>query len=123
MKQSNIFDSIKKYEQLTGEKFLQPNDCAIKIIENEFMIWKLGIREGVSFFYIDQTYAKSFSVFVPFIREVCKAADIEWIVTSTKRNPRAHVKKWNMQRVKEEEWDDYNGKHYYVLKSHIDNLK
>lgn len=123
MNQSNIQDSIKKYEQITGEKFEIPADHAIKIIGDNFMVWKLGIRNGLPFFYLNQTYAKSFSVFVPFIREVCKSADIEWIVTSTKRNPRAHVKKWHMQRVEEEDWLDYNGKHYYVLKSHIDNLK
>ena len=72
-KTNNFYESVKKYEFKTNETFHQPADCAIKIIDNEFMIWKLGTRDGVSFFYIDQTYAKSFSIFVPFIQEVCQA--------------------------------------------------
>ena len=119
---SNIQDSIKKYEQLTGETFLQPADCAIKIIDNDFMIWKLGIREGVPFFYIDQTYAKSFSVFVPFIREVCQVAEITTIVTATTRKPNAHIKKWKMIYLPDLDYE-YEGRHYHVLKGDIQNLK
>ena len=86
------------------------------------MIWKLGTRDGVSFFYIDQTFAKSFSVFVPFIQEVCQAAEITTIVTATTRKPTAHVKKWKMIHLPELDYE-YEGRHYHVLKGDIQNLK
>jgi hypothetical protein len=115
-------DSIAKYQDKTGETFEVPPDCAIKIIDNEFMIWKLGIREGVPFFWIDQSYAKSFSTFVPFIREVCKAAEIEWIVTATQRNPKIYEKKWKMERIPEFDYE-HDGRSYFILKGHIINLR
>lgn len=119
MKQSNIFDSIKKYEQLTGETFLQSPDLALKVIGDNFMLWRLGIREGVPFFYIDQTYAKSFSVFVPFIREVCKVAEITNLVTATQR-PKPFIRKWKMEVVSTYEYEE---RHYTILKTDISNLK
>ena len=121
MKQNNLAESIANYELKTNETFYQPTDCAIKIIANEFMIWKLGIREGVPFFYIDQTFAKSFSIFVPFIREVCQMAEIETIVTATTRKPNAHAKKWKMIHLPELDYE-YEGRHYHVLVGNIDNL-
>ena len=101
MNQYSIQESIKKYEQITGETFLHSSDLALKVLCDNFMLWRLGIREGVPFFYIDQTFAKSFSVFVPFIKEVCQVAKIETIVTATTRKPNAHVKKWSMIHLPE----------------------
>ena len=118
----NIQDSIAKYEQLTGETFLQSPDLALKVIGDNFMLWRLGIREGVPFFYIDQCFAKSFSVFVPFIKEVCQVAEIETIVTATTRRPNAHIKKWKMFHLPELDYE-YEGRHYHVLKGDIKNLK
>ena len=123
MSKTNGFEeSVKKYELKTNETFYQPTDCAIKIIANEFMIWKLGIREGVPFFWIDQCFAKSFSIFVPFIREVCQVAEITTIVTATTRKPNAHVKKWKMVHLPELDYE-YEGRKYHVLKGDIQNLK
>ena len=122
MNQSNIQDSIKKYEQLTGETFLQSPDLALKVLGDCFMLWKLAIRDGVPFFWIDQCFAKSFSVFVPFIKEVCQMADITTIVTATTRNPRSHIRKWSMIHLPELDYE-YEGRHYHVLKGDIQNLK
>ena len=114
--------SIAKYERITHETFQQSPDLALKVIGDNFMLWKLAIRDGVPFFWIDQTYAKSFSVFVPFIREVCAAADVETIVTATTRNGRAHIKKWGMVRLPEFDYQ-YENRHYHVLKGHLSKLK
>ena len=122
MQPSTIQEAIADYTKRTGETVECDEHSAVKIIDNNFMIWRLGIREGVPYFFIDQTYAKSFPVFVPFIREVCKAADITTIVTATTRNPRAHQKKWSMVRVPEHDYT-HEGRYYYVLKSHISNLR
>ena len=122
MNLNSLSETITKYEQITGETFLQPADCAIKIIDNEFMIWRLGTRDGVSFFYIDQTFAKSFSIFVPFIKEVCQVAEITTIVTATTRRPNAHIKKWKMFHLPELDYE-YEGRHYHVLKGDIQNIK
>ena len=112
--------SITKYERITGETFYQSPDLSLKVLGDSFMLWKLAIKDGVPYFWIDQTLARSFSVFVPFIKEVCQVAEIEWIVTATTRNPRAHVKKWKMELVSEY---DFENRHYFVLKGHIKNLK
>lgn len=122
MKQSSIQESIKKYEQLTGETFLQSPDLALKVLGDCFMLWKLAIRDSVPYFWIDQCYAKSFRVFVPFIREVCQVAKIETIVTATTRKPTAHIKKWKMIHLPELDYE-YEGRHYHVLKGDIENIK
>lgn len=122
MNQSNIQDSIKKYEEITGETFLQSPDLALKVIGDNFMLWKLAIRDGVPYFWIDQTYAKTFSVFVPFIKEVCQVAEIEWIVTSTQRPTKIYERKWGMDRLIEQDYE-FEGRSYSVLKGHISNLK
>lgn len=114
--------SIANYERITKETFHQSPDLALKVLGDSFMLWKLAIRDGVPYFWIDQTYARSFSVFVPFIKEVCQVAGIETIVTATTRNPRAHVKKWKMVHMPKLDYE-YEGRHYHILKGHISNLK
>ena len=120
MKLDSLQESIKKYEQITGEIFLHSPDLALKVIGECFMLWRLGIRDEIPYFWIDQTYAKSFSIFVPFIKEVCKKAEIDWIVTATTRNTKAHIRKWKMIPVSDY---DFEGRHYYILKGDISNLK
>ena len=117
-----ITDSIKKYEKITGETFLHSPDLALKVIGECFMLWKLGIREGVPFFWIDQCYARSFSIFVTFIKEVCQTAEIEIIATATTRNPKSHIRKWKMQNMPTLDYE-YEGRHYYLLVGNIENLK
>ena len=120
MNLNSLSETITKYEQITGETFYQSPDLALKVLGDSFMLWRLSIRDGVPYFWIDQTFARSFSVFVPFVKEVCQTAEIEWIATATTRNPRAHVKKWKMELVSEY---DFENRHYFVLKGHIKNLK
>ena len=115
--------TIADYERITGETFQYSPELAIKTTPNgEFMLWKLAIHEGTPYFWIDQTFAKSFSVFAEFICEVCTAAEIEWIVTATTRNPKSHIRKWHMERLQEHDYV-FEGRFYYVLKGHINNLK
>lgn len=120
MKLDSIESAIKDYERITKEPVECDEKSAVKILPtNEFMIWRLGVYENTPYFYIDQTYAKNFSNFVPFIKEVCKAAGIKTIVTATQR-PKAHYRKWKMELLKEY---DFDGRHYYLLKGDIKNLK
>ena len=122
MNLNSLSETIAKYERITHETFYQSPDLSLKVLGDCFMLWKLAIRDGVPYFYIDQTYAKSFSVFVPFIKEVCQVAEIETIVTATTRKPTAHVKKWKMIHLPELDYE-YEGRHYHVLKGDIKNLK
>lgn len=122
MELQTIQQSIANYEHITHETFHQSPDLALKVLGDSFMLWRLAIRDGVPYFWVDQTYAKTFSVFVPFIQEVCKSADIKWIVTATTRKPTAHVKKWKMIHLPEFDYE-YEGRHYHVLKGDIENLK
>lgn len=115
-----ISDTIRKYEQKTGETVTRPADCAKKEIGDEFMFWKLTCRDDVSFFYIDQMCGQMKN-FRDFIREVMNTASIEWIVTATTRNPKTHIRKWKMERLPDYDYD-YENRHYYVLKGHLSNL-
>lgn len=118
----SIHQSIQQYQAKTGETFLHSPDLALKVIGDFFMLWKLGISDGIPFFFVNQCYAKSFSVFAPFIREVCQVAGIETLATSTCRNPAPYIRKWKMTRVPEQDYE-YEGRQYVVLKTHISNLK
>ena len=122
MNLNSLSETITKYEQITGETFYQSPDLSLKVLGDSFMLWRLSIRDGVPYFWIDQSYARSFSVFVPFIREVCQAANIETIVTATTRNPKAHIRKWSMVHLPDLDYE-FEGRHYHILKGHISNLK
>ena len=122
MNLNSLSETITKYEQITGETFYQSPDLSLKVLGDSFMLWKLSIKDGIPYFYIDQTFAKSFSVFVPFIREVCQVAEITTIVTATTRKPNAHIKKWKMIHLPELDYE-YEGRHYHILKGDIENLK
>jgi hypothetical protein len=117
----SLEESIRKYEDKTKETVEVKPDMAVKVVGDNFMIWKLALRDGVPFFWIDQMYGQMVN-FAEFIREVCEAADITTIITATTRNPRAHCRKWKMTEI-----EDYNYMHedryYHVLKGNIDNLK
>lgn len=120
MKLQTLQSAIADYTKRTGEEVECDDQCAVKILPtNEWMIWKLGVRDGTPFFWIDQVYAKSFTSFVPFIQEVCKAAEVTIIVTATQR-PKAHYRKWKMELIEEY---DYGNRHYHLLKGDIKNLK
>jgi hypothetical protein len=113
--------SIKKYEEITKETFQQSPDLSLKVVGSDFMLWKLFIRDGIPYFWIDQTFGQM-NNFVDFIREVCNSANIEWIVTATTRNPKSHMRKWKMERLTEYDYT-FEGRFYYALKGHLSNLK
>lgn len=116
-------EAVADYERLTGETFEWNPDEDMKVLDsNEFMTYRYGDYEGVPYFEIRQTYAKSFSSFVPFIREEMNKRNIKWIVTTTQRDPKAHIKKWKMKRLPEFDYE-FEGRFYYVLLGHISNLK
>jgi hypothetical protein len=120
MKLSSITEAMADYTRITGEEVECDARSEVKILPtNEWMIWRLGVLEGIPYFYIDQTYAKSFSVFCPFIREVCAAAEITTIATATQR-PKAFLRKWKMEIVSEY---THEGRNYTLLQTHISNMK
>ena len=88
---------------------------------NEFIIWAIGEREGLSFFQLDQCYG-FMKNFVPFIKDIMRITNTEWIVTATQRNPKSHVKKWKMEHLSHLDYE-YEGRFYHVLKGHVSNLK
>lgn len=115
-----ISSTIHKYEQKTGETVTCPPECAIKIIGDEFMIWKLGIRDGTPYFWIDQTFG-NMSNFAPFIREVCAAAGIEWLVSATQRDPKLYARKWKCVEVPEYAYE-YEGRKYRIVKGRLEDF-
>jgi len=115
-----ISDTIRRYEQKTGETFTVPADYAIKIIGDEFMIWKLGIRDGTPYFWIDQTFGEM-KTFAPFIEEVCRAAEIEWMAAATQRNPKLYARKWKCVELPEYAYE-YEGRHYKVVKGRLEDF-
>lgn len=99
---------------------LEP-DLSLKLVGDEFMLWKLAIKDGTPYFWIGQMFGQMKN-FEAFIREVCTAANIEWIVTATTRNPKAHIRKWSMVHMGSYDYE-FEGRHYHVLKGNIQNLR
>lgn len=123
MKLRTFQEAVEDYEQLTGEDFEYKVPYEnLKILDsNEFMTWRIGEKNGQRYFEIRQTYG-FMKNFVDFIREVMEANGLEWIVTSTQRDPRAHIKKWKMELLPEYCYE-FEGRRYNVLKGHISNLR
>ena len=88
---------------------------------NEWLIWAIGEREGLSYLWLDQSYG-FMKIFVPFLLNIMDIAGLEWIVTATTRNPKAHIRKWAMVRLPEYDYE-FEGRNYFVLKGHKTNLK
>ena len=136
MKLSSLESAIADYERITGEHvpledyteqqagcFYDPqNHKYFKVLpSNEWLIWAIGEREGLSYLWLDQSYG-FMKHFVPFLLNIMDVAGLEWIVTATTRNPKAHIRKWAMFRLPEYDYE-YDGRHYFVLKGHKTNLK
>ena len=136
MKLSSLESAIADYERITGEHvpledyteqqagcFYDPrNHKYFKVLpSNEWLIWAIGEREGLSYLWLDQSYG-FMKNFVPFLLGVMDVAKLEWIVTATTRNPKAHIRKWAMRRLEKYDYE-YEGRHYFVLKGHRENLK
>lgn len=134
MKLDNINDMVADYERMTGETvdlqrfkwqdkigYVDEQNMHLKIVPHEgFFIWGIGERDGSKYLYLDQFYGFVKSV-VPYLKEVMQMNGLSHIVTATQRNPKAHIRKWKMERMPEYDYD-YEGRHYYVLQGDIDNF-
>jgi len=112
-----IYDSIRRYETKTGEQFLVPDGFAIKIIDDEFMVWKLSHKDNVSYFEINQTFGKM-KTFAPFIEEVCRAANINILVAATQRNPKVYARKWKCVELPAYAYE-FEGRKYRLVKGNL----
>lgn len=123
MKLNTFAEAVTDYERLTGETFeWKVGYEDLKVLpSNDFMTWRIGEKEGIRYFEMRQTYGW-LKNFIPWIKEVMKKNNLEWIVTMTTRNPKAHMRKWKMERLEKYDYE-FEGRKYYVLLGHIDNLK
>jgi len=116
-----VTDFIRKYEAKTGETVTATDDFAVKVLDSgEFMKWKLAVRDGTPFFWVDQTYGQM-QHFALFIQEVCNAAGIEWIAAATTRNPAPFIRKWKCVRLPEYDYE-FEGRRYSVVKGHLSDF-
>lgn len=136
MKLDSLASAIADYERITGEtvdlaafsetvndmRFDPITNKYLKVLpSNEWLIWAIGEREGLSYLWLDQSYG-FMKNFVPFLINIMDVANLEWIVTATTRNPKAHIRKWKMERLPEYDYE-FEGRKYFVLKGHKTNLK
>lgn len=122
MKLSSFPEAVKHYEELTGEDFEWNRDEGCWVLDsNEFMTYRIGDYKGIKYFEIRQTYGFTKN-FVQKIKEYMQQHNLKWIVTTTQRNPKAHIKKWKMKHLSKFDYD-FEDRHYYVLLGFIDNLK
>ena len=136
MRLDSLTSAIADYERITGETvdlaafsetvndmlFDPTTNKYLKVLpSNEWLIWAIGEREGLSYLWLDQSYG-FMKNFVPFLLGIMDIANLEWIVTATTRNPRAHLRKWSMRRLEKYDYE-YEGRKYYVLLGHKSNLK
>ena len=134
MKLDNINEMVADYERITGETvdlskfewvdkigFVDNENMHLKIVSNGgFFIWGIGERSGIKYLYLDQFYGFVKSV-VPYLKEVMRMNGLDVIVTATQRNPKAHIRKWKMERMPEYDYD-YEGRHYFMLQGDINNF-
>lgn len=136
MKLSSLKEAISDYERITSETvsnydytdytngvFFNPknNKYLLVLPSNEWCIYAIGEREGLSYLHLDQCYGfmKHLAPHLIRIMEICK---LETIVTSTQRNPKYHIRKWKLKHLPELDYDD-EGRHYHVLQGDISGLK
>lgn len=123
MKLASLDEAISDYERLTGEDFdiMDPTYTPIVLPSNEFMLVRVGERQGRKWLEIGQMYGYSKS-FAPIVRQLCENIGTTTVVTMTQRDPKAHIRKWGM--VHREELDyTHKGRRYHVLEGHINNYR
>lgn len=134
MKLNNINDMVADYERMTGETvdlsrfkwvdkigFVDEQNMHLKIVANGgFFIWSVAEYGDKKYLYLGQFYGFVKSV-VPYLKEVIRMNSLEYIVTATQRNPKPFIRKWKMERMPEHDYD-FQGKHYYLLKTKAENL-
>ena len=59
---------------------------------------------------------------ISYFKEVIRINGLKSIVTATHRNIKPFMRKWKMHRLEKYDYD-YEGRHYYVLQTDIDNLR
>lgn len=123
MKLNSLDEAIADYEDKTKEDFdiLNPLYTPIVLPSNEFMLVRVGENSGRRWLEIGQMYGYSKS-FAPIVRQLCENIGTTTIITTTQRNPKAHMRKWGMKRLPEHDYD-YQGRHYYVLEGHVNNYR
>ncbi len=133
MKLSSLQEMVKDYEKITGESV----DLTVFFFDDDFhdkrnrhlkyfpaigfLIWGILPYEGERYFAILETYGKVTGM-VDYIKDVMRMNGLSKIVTFTTRNPRAHIRKWKMQRHPDLDYDAGNH-HYFVLTGTIENLR
>ena len=114
MKLNSYEEAIADYERITGENFKWKSDLVVyKLDSHEFMLWKIDSKYGKEYFWIDQTYGHMKN-FIPFIIEMCRLNNIEWVVTATCRNPKAFIRKYGFVHLKGYDYE-YQNRKYSVL--------
>lgn len=136
MKLNNLAKAITDYEHLTGETvdlseytipqagclFNPQTNKYLKVLaSNEWCIFAIGEREGLSYLHLDQTYGRM-SNLAPFLLEIMRIANLKIVTTTTQRKPEIHCRKYKMKRLPEFDYD-FEGRHYYFLIGDINGLK
>ena len=135
MKLGNINEMVTDYERKTGETvnlskfewrdrigFVDNDNVHLKIVPNGgFFIWGVGELDGEKYLYLDQHYGEFKSV-VSYFKEVIRINSLTSIVTATHRNIKPFIRKWKMHRLEQYDYD-YEGRHYYVLQTDVENLR
>ena len=117
MRLGSLEEAMRDFEIRTGERInLRPDLVPYCTDTNDFMFWKIEEFNGEQCFIINQTYGNAKNL-IPFIAEMCRINNIEWVATTTKRNPETFVRKYGFMRLPA---FDYvvNGEKYYVLALH-----
>lgn len=136
MKLKTFKEAITDYECITGEMvdnynyteyingcFFNPTtNKYMKVLpSNEWCVYAIGEREGLSYLHLDQCYGFMKNL-APHLLEVMRIADLEIVTTTTQRKPEVHCRKWKMKRLPEYDYD-YEGRHYYFLIGDINGLE
>lgn len=135
MKLDNINDMVADYEQKTGETvdlsgfkwqdkigYVDKQNMHLKIVPHGgFFIWATGELDGEKYLYLDQHYGEFKSV-VSYLKEVISINSLTSIVTATHRNIKPFMRKWKMRRLEKYDYD-FEGRHYYVLQTDVNNLR
>ena len=135
MKLNNLKEMIEDYERYTQEvvnldgfyfdkedgSFHDDYYTYFKFFDKQgFLFWCVKEIEGQKYICLLQTYG-FFKAMAPYVKEVMRLNGIKYVLTFTTRNPRAHMRKWHMQRLATEDYE-YRGKKYYALIATYDDV-
>jgi hypothetical protein len=128
MKLNNLKEMIDDYERYTQEvvnldgfyfdkedgSFHDDYFTYFKFFDKQgFLFWCVKELNGEKYICLLQTYG-FFKYMADYVKEVMRLNHIKKVITFTTRNPRAHCRKWKMQRLASEDYE-YRGKKYYAL--------